>query len=74
VGKKMKYYHVIKKQSQWLLYADNAEKALAADTSQSALVQKARRLARQHGAKVILHKEDPLETGLPASLGTAHPA
>ncbi len=54
----MVYYHVIKKLGQWHLYADHGATVLAADTTQAAVVRTARTLARQHGARVVLHKEE----------------
>jgi hypothetical protein len=53
-----RYYHVMKKQGQWHLYAGNAVSALMADVHQANIMRAARTLARQNSAKVILHRDD----------------
>ena len=52
-----RYYHVIKKQGQWHLYAGNAITSLMADSDQVTVTRAARALARHDGAKVVVHKD-----------------
>lgn len=52
-----RYYHVIKKQGQWHLYAGNAITSLMADSDQARVTRAARTLARHDGAKVVVHKD-----------------
>jgi len=52
-----RYYHVIKKQGQWHLYAGNAITSLMAETDQARVTRAARSLARHDGAKVVVHKD-----------------
>jgi hypothetical protein len=53
-----RYYHVMKKQGQWHLYAGNAISALMVDVHRANIVKAARTLARHNGAKVILHRDE----------------
>jgi hypothetical protein len=53
-----KYYHVIHKNGAWHLYAGNAPSALATDVQRSQVIKVARSLARQDGAKIVIHKEE----------------
>ncbi len=52
-----RYYHVIKKQGQWHLYAGNAITSLMAESDQARVTRAARTLARHDGAKVVVHKD-----------------
>ena len=52
-----RYYHVMKKEGQWHLYAGNAFSALMVDMHRANIVKAARTLARHNGAKVILHRD-----------------
>ncbi len=52
-----RYYHIIKKQGQWQLYAGNAVSALMADPERTAVVKAARSLARHNGARIVVHKD-----------------
>ncbi len=51
-----RYYHVIKKQGKWHLYAGNAITSLMAESDQAVVTRAARALARHDGAKVVVHK------------------
>jgi hypothetical protein len=64
-----RYYHVIKKQGQWHLYAGNAATALMANAEQTSVVKAARALARHNGARVVVHKDHSAE--VPADSGFA---
>ena len=52
-----RYYHVIKKQGKWHLYAGNAITSLMAESDQAVVTRAARALARHDGAKVVVHKD-----------------
>lgn len=56
-----KYYHIIKKQGAWHLYAGNAISALSSDVEQANVVRAARALARHDGARVVVHKDHSAE-------------
>jgi len=51
-----KYYHVMKKNGAWHLYAGNSAAALVTDSEQARVVKAARSLARQSGARIVFHK------------------
>ena len=53
-----RYYHVMKKQGQWHLYAGNALSALMVDVHRANIIKAARTLARHNRARVILHRDD----------------
>ena len=52
-----RYYHVMRKEGQWHLYAGNAISALMVDMHRANILKAARTLARHNGAKVILHRD-----------------
>jgi len=53
-----RYYHVMKKQGEWHLYAGNAESALMVDLHRANIIKAARNLARQNRARVVLHRDE----------------
>jgi hypothetical protein len=55
----IKYYHVMKKDGAWHLYAGNSPAALVSDSEQARVIRAARSLARQNGARIVLHKTGP---------------
>ena len=59
-----KFYHVIKKQGRWHLYAGNALTALLDDVEQSIVVKAARSLARHNRARVVVHKDHSTESAV----------
>lgn len=64
-----KYYHVIKKQGVWHLYAGNSLSALASDPTQKAVVRAARALARHDGGRVVVHKDHSADESATSVLG-----
>ena len=52
-----RYYHVMKKDGVWHLYAGNAASALVTDVQQARVIKAARSLARQNGGRIVLHKD-----------------
>jgi hypothetical protein len=61
-GRRMsRYYHIIKKQGQWHLYAGNAVSPLMADEERTTVVKAARSLARHNGGRVVVHKDSSSE-------------
>ena len=52
----VKYYHVMKKNGAWHLYAGNSPAALVTDSEQARVIRAARSLARQNGARIVFHK------------------
>ena len=67
-----KYYHVMKKDGAWHLYAGNSAAAIVTDEQQSRVMKTARSLARQHGGRIILHKE-PADTAYAPSNASEEP-
>jgi hypothetical protein len=51
-----KYYHVMKKNGAWHLYAGNSPAALVSNSERARVISAARSLARQNGARIVLHK------------------
>jgi hypothetical protein len=63
----IKYYHVMKKNGAWHLYAGNSPAALVSDGERARVISAARSLARQSGARIVLHKSVPDGAHAPAA-------
>jgi hypothetical protein len=50
------YYHVMHKDGEWHLYFGNSIAPILVDHDRRRILEAARKLARQNGMKIVIHK------------------
>lgn len=50
------YYHVMQKDGEWRLYLGNSPAPVLAHADRRKVLDAARKLARQNGMKIVIHK------------------
>ena len=80
----IRYYHVVNRDGRWHLYFGNSFSPLLTNDDRRKVIDAARKLARQNGMKIVIHKapeapspdNDPNATAAPdvSSSGGAAPA
>jgi hypothetical protein len=50
------YYHVMHKDGEWRLYLGNSPAPVLAHAERRKVLDAARKLARQNGMKIVIHK------------------
>ena len=52
----IRYYHVLNRDGRWHLYFGNSFSPLLVDSDRRKVLDAARKLARQSGMKIVIHK------------------
>jgi hypothetical protein len=63
----IRYYHVVNRDGRWHLYFGNSFSPLLVDSDRRRVIDAARKLARQSGMKIVIHKSP--EASPPAEEG-----
>ena len=58
----IRYYHVVNRDGRWHLYFGNSFSPLLVDADRRRVIEAARKLARQSGMKIVIHKSPDAST------------